>query len=128
MSVEINEIAMTSPLSAQIGGAVRWRINATTDDLSEPEELIEAPGAGYQLVLSRLQIVLGDEITVTISDGLDTGGAELPLLGPLGGVPGVYEIDWREAPAELTPNSPLVAAASAEGQVCIIAEGFTRSA
>jgi hypothetical protein len=126
MTLEINELE-TIPVFGKNGATQVFELNAASDDLSvAAEELIAAPGAGLRLVLKRLQIALGDTMTLTIFAGEDTGGTELPLLGPLGGAAGMYPVDFGARHLALPENVNLSVQTSGAGQVCLIVEAYVQ--
>jgi hypothetical protein len=127
MGVTTNAITVTAPFEAFINQTLTpWRINATTADASDCEEIVAAPGAGYALCISRLTIGIGAAITVTVGSGEDTEAVEGDEIGPIGGAAGTYVLDFRDHPVQLTTNKSLTFDASGAGTVCVYAEGFTR--
>lgn len=126
MTMEINEFETIAVVGKNAATEV-FNLNASSDDASvEAEELIAAPGAGYQIVLKRLQIALDAAITVALYAGEDTGGTELALLGPLGGAAGMYPIDFGDRHLALPENVNLAVQTSGAGQVCVVVEAYVR--
>jgi hypothetical protein len=129
MAADINTLTSGPRRESIINQTVtRWRYNASIADASGCEEIVAAPGAGYNLVIERLIIHIGAAITVTVGSGeTGPGSVEGDKIGPLGGAAGTYILDLRDDPILLTANKSLTFDASGAGTVCIIAEGFTKA-
>ena len=129
MAITTNAISVTGPFGSHLGTLpTPWQINATSADATGCEEIVAAPGAGYQLCITRLTIGLGAAITVTVGSGVAAGAVEGDPIGPIGGAAGTYMLDFRDAPVALTANKSLTVDASGAGDICVYAEGFTRAA
>jgi len=125
MAITTNAVTLTS---AQWSRPVtRWAVNASTADASGCEQIKAAPGAGYELVVSRIVCCIGAAITATIGSGESTGAVETPEWGPFGGAAGTYILDCRDKPIQLTANKSLTIDASGAGTVCAYVEGYTRA-
>lgn len=106
----------------------RWRKAATSADASGCEEIVAAPGAGYNLVIEKLIIYIGAAITVTVGSGeTGPGSVEGDKIGPLGGAAGTYSLDITDDPILLTANKSLTFDASGAGNVCVYAKGYTKA-
>ena len=128
MAITTNAISVTGPFGAHLATLpTPWHINATSDDASGCEEIKAAPGAGYQLCVTRLTIGVGAAITVTVGSGVAAGAVEGDQIGPIGGAAGTYQLDFCQHPVALTENKSLTVDASGAGTVCVYAEGFTRA-
>jgi hypothetical protein len=120
--------AITTTVPGRYGATVRWHVNGSTTDASSCEELRAAPGIGYQLVIERLFISIGGPVAVTLGEDELAGDVASVLLGPLGGAPGTYELDFREQPIVMTANKALTIDANGAGIVDVYVEGYTRAA
>ena len=126
MAISTNALSLTVPCGAHLD-VVPWAVNGSSADATGCETLKAAPGAGYSLCITRLFILVGAAITVTIGSGANAGSVETVLVGPLGGAAGTYVLDVRDHPVVLAENKALSVDASGAGVVCIYAEGFTRT-
>ncbi len=98
-----------------------WRINAASNDISNCEILVDAPGAGHHIYLEKVSIIFTD-ILVSVGSGESESAVEDKILGPL-----IYEqhFDFSCDPIQLPDNKAFTADASEAGLVCIVAKGFT---
>jgi hypothetical protein len=122
--ITTNGLTVTVP--GREHGVSAWTKNATSTDLSGCEQLVAAPGVGYRLVIEKLTVQIGSNVTVTFGEGETAGAVTTTLLGPLGGDPGSYALDFRKNPIMLTANTSLTVDADCAGAVCILVEGYTR--
>lgn len=106
----------------------RWRVNASSADASGCETVKAAPGAGYELVVTRLAVTIGGSATVTIGAAEESGGVKRTLLGPLGGSAMAVSLDLPAVGLVLDPNAALTIDASGAANVWVYAEGITRVA
>ena len=104
-----------------------WRVNASSADASGCETVKAAPGAGYELILTRLRVTIGGAVTATIGCGEESDTAKRVLFGPFGGTAmSVPVIGHDDEPVVLDPNSALTVDASGAGVIWVLAEGMTR--
>lgn len=104
----------------------RTRVNASTADATSGEEIVAAPGAGYELLLERLTLTIGAAITVDIGAGEKSDACEKILLGPLGGQPMAVVLDFGAQPIVLDPNKSLTVHGSGAGNIWVCADVLTR--
>jgi hypothetical protein len=98
--------------------AETWALNASSADLTGGGTVRAAPGTGYQLVLDRLVLSVGGAVGVTFS------ADATPILGPLGGAAGCWDLD--DLNLELPENTALTVTAGAAGQVCLAVNAHTK--
>lgn len=124
MAISTNTIEI-SPLHE---GTVtsRWRINASSSDVSGCETIKAAPGSGYELQVQRLYLSIGGSITVTLGAGEESSACKRVVLGPLGGAAIMIELDFGPQGIVLDPNAALTVDASGAGRVWVYVEGQTR--
>jgi hypothetical protein len=124
MAIATNSIERTPKNQGTITS--RWLVNASSADASGAEEIKEAPGDGYELVIRRLRIAIGGNVTVTLGSAELSSGVKTTLVGPIGGAAMAIDLDFGEDCLVLEPNSSFVIDASGAAVVWVLAEGLTR--
>lgn len=124
MAITTYSMERTTPEEGTI--TARQRINFSSADASGCEEIVAAPGAGYELLLQRLTLTVGGAVTVDIGSGEKSNACEKVLLGPLAGSAMPVSLDFGHEPIVLDPNKSLTVDASGAGVVWGVAEVLTR--
>jgi hypothetical protein len=104
----------------------RWRVNASSADVSGCETVKAAPGAGYELVIRRLVLTIGGSANVTLGMEEVSSAVKHTLLGPIGGAAMPVSLDFGDDLLVLDPNTALVVDASGAVVVWLYVEGMTR--
>jgi len=116
-------ISINTPASENFG----WIINATSEDVSECEELVAAPPAGSSIIIDYLVINSAAAITVTIGQGETAGAVTTALIGPISFAANqTLQLDlrnFRNGGLALTAATSLTVDASGAGNICIFACG-----
>ena len=125
MAITTTAVAVSSPLSAKAAYNV-WAVCATSADARSTEE-IKAAVTGKAHYLELLSITSATAGTVTIGSGEAAGAVEAVLLGPIpfAATSGEVLLDMHDSPIQLTAAKSLTVNASALGDVCVFAKGFT---
>jgi hypothetical protein len=102
----------------------KFQVLAYTADASGCESLLAAQGAGTYIVIGRITVNAGADITVTIGAGETGGAVTAALIGPLSLTDGSCWHHEFEHPLQMAANTALTVDSSGAGAVAIVVEGY----